>query len=282
LRSDAPQTNPTLTDASAPVVTAERSTRPRLRVRTALGVVFASVLTVVALVSCTPPGQSNAITGTNRPTPIAGATNGNLASSQLYTLNSNCQIYKPAAGSLAALIAAARYNGIALDTSECYRNYAGQVYQRNYWCGQGICANAATPGYSNHGWGKAVDFKVTNMPLNWTSFAYTWLTLNAGRFGFIHPDVVNEVWHWEWVGDGGQDHGDPVALDLRTWPMTQGANGTDVKSIQQSLNWWGANLTVDGAFGPLTGWWVGVFQSSHGLSVSGTVDLNTALKLGFH
>jgi murein L,D-transpeptidase YcbB/YkuD len=38
-----------------------------------------------------------------------------------------------------------------------YRDYAGQVYMRNYWCARGACGNAAVPGTSNHGWGIAID-----------------------------------------------------------------------------------------------------------------------------
>lgn len=38
-----------------------------------------------------------------------------------------------------------------------YRNLAGQVYLRNLWCSRGQCGNAAVPGTSNHGDGRAVD-----------------------------------------------------------------------------------------------------------------------------
>lgn len=38
-----------------------------------------------------------------------------------------------------------------------YRSFAGQVLMRRQWCAQGKCQNAAVPGTSNHGWGRAVD-----------------------------------------------------------------------------------------------------------------------------
>jgi hypothetical protein len=50
--------------------------------------------------------------------------------------------------------------GIWLTTDgslSAYRSIAGQVYEKNYWCARQNCGNAATPGYSNHGNGTAVD-----------------------------------------------------------------------------------------------------------------------------
>lgn len=38
-----------------------------------------------------------------------------------------------------------------------YRPLAGQTYLRRLWCAQGKCGNAAVPGRSNHGLGRAVD-----------------------------------------------------------------------------------------------------------------------------
>ena len=49
--------------------------------------------------------------------------------------------------------------GRAAQPRECYRTYAQQVAERNYWCSLGLCQFAAVPGTSVHGWGKAVDFQ---------------------------------------------------------------------------------------------------------------------------
>lgn len=38
-----------------------------------------------------------------------------------------------------------------------YRTLAQQVFLRNLWCSKGACQNAAVPGTSNHGLGRAVD-----------------------------------------------------------------------------------------------------------------------------
>jgi hypothetical protein len=61
---------------------------------------------------------------------------------------------------------------------------------------------AAVPGTSNHGWALAVDLcGGINSP---GSRQATWMTANAGRFGFVNPDwaaprgAKPEPWHWEY------------------------------------------------------------------------------------
>jgi cell wall-associated NlpC family hydrolase len=61
---------------------------------------------------------------------------------------------------------------------------------------------AAVPGTSNHGWALAVDLcdgvNVSGTP------QWTWMTQNAGRFGFVQPKWAApggdkpEPWHWEY------------------------------------------------------------------------------------
>ncbi len=203
---------------SVPVQT--RVSAPRRRVLSRLSILLLGlVAAVLAVTSC----QTNWSTGRspispyNRPTTIAGVTNGNLPAADLYTLNSTCRVYKQAAGSLNAMINAARADGVYLSTAECYRDYAGQVYWRKYWCARGICANAATPGYSNHGWGKAADLRDQYGSLTWSSPGYKWMVAHAGEYGWNHPGGVNEAWHWEWVGDGGTQKGYAVRVDLMWW-----------------------------------------------------------------
>jgi cell wall-associated NlpC family hydrolase len=63
-------------------------------------------------------------------------------------------------------------------------------------------ALAAVPGTSNHGWALAVDLcdgiNVSGTP------QWTWMTENAGRFGFVQPEWAGphgpkpEPWHWEY------------------------------------------------------------------------------------
>jgi hypothetical protein len=199
--------------------------RGRLPFRTRLSrgrwLLAALIACAVVITGCqaagTGPSTISPINGANSPTPIDGYTNGYLPASQLYTYSSTCQLYRPAVGSFAAMIAAAKADGVDLTPVQCYRDYANQIYWRNYWCGVGICANAAVPGTSNHGWGKAADFADQNGSLTWNSIGYQWLVANAGAWGWNHPSGVDEAWHWEWVGDGGTMHGYPIRPDLMSW-----------------------------------------------------------------
>jgi cell wall-associated NlpC family hydrolase len=83
--------------------------------------------------------------------------------------------------------------------TDSYRTYAGQV--RLYGEKPTL---AAVPGMSNHGWGLAVDF--CGGIDRYDSAQYAWMTANAGRFGFLHPDWAEpgrgreEPWHWEYAG----------------------------------------------------------------------------------
>lgn len=73
-----------------------------------------------------------------------------------------------------------------------YRDLAGQIRMRSMWCSMGKCQNAAIPGFSNHGWGIAVD---TNQG---------WVCDRLSGFGFHkrHSDAPWEGWHRKWSGRG--------------------------------------------------------------------------------
>jgi LAS superfamily LD-carboxypeptidase LdcB len=176
-------------------------------------------LGLAALTACepTPPSGLSPINPVNRPTTILGYRNGYLPTSILYSYDSTCQLYCPAAGSFTAMLNAAHQAGVMLEPVQGYRDYAGQIYMRQYWCNEGICENAATPGSSNHGWAKAADLRDQDGSLTWTSPGYAWLFANAGNYGWNHPGGVNEAWHWEWVGDGGTMHGYPILPNLLDW-----------------------------------------------------------------
>ena len=87
--------------------------------------------------------------------------------------------------------------GSPLCITDSYRSFASQVsaYARKP-------ALAAYPGTSNHGWALAVDLcggiNVAGSP------QWTWMTANAGHFGFVQPDWARpgaekpEPWHWEY------------------------------------------------------------------------------------
>lgn len=81
-----------------------------------------------------------------------------------------------------------------------YRDYAGQVAV--YAAKPQL---AAVPGRSNHGWGLAIDFSCGVERFG--SAEHQWMRVNAGRFGWFHPDWAQaggsrpEAWHWEFAAD---------------------------------------------------------------------------------
>jgi hypothetical protein len=87
--------------------------------------------------------------------------------------------------------------GQPLCITDSYRSLAAQVaafYAKP--------ALAAVPGTSNHGWALAVDL-CGGINIAGTA-QWTWMTQNAGRFGFVQPDWARpggekaEPWHWEY------------------------------------------------------------------------------------
>lgn len=157
-----------------------------------------------------------------------------------------------------------------------YRSYERQVYWRNYWCGQGNCANAATPGFSNHGWGLAGDVP-----------PYTQAQMRAygGPFGWGPcSDAPWESWHRKWCAnwhgkDPGPDgHGGGAPPDryptLRRGSSKRGA----VRRAQRHLRRWNVGIArpkVDGHFGGQTFAAVWQFQLVHGLKPDGVIGKHT-------
>jgi LAS superfamily LD-carboxypeptidase LdcB len=93
------------------------------------------------------------------------------------------------------------------------RRYQGETY----WLRRGM-APVATPGTSNHGWGLAVDVALVvngKVVAVYQSAAWTWLTRNAGRFGFswefgrtATQPGGREPWHIRYVA------GDDIPADV--------------------------------------------------------------------
>jgi LAS superfamily LD-carboxypeptidase LdcB len=89
--------------------------------------------------------------------------------------------------------------GTDISITDSYRSYADQVavkQLRGRW--------AAVPGYSNHGFGVAVD--LGGGIADFGSPQHAWMKANAPAHGWIHPDWARqggskpEAWHWEFVG----------------------------------------------------------------------------------
>lgn len=91
--------------------------------------------------------------------------------------------------------------------NSAFRTYDDQVQVRKFWEGKGKPGNAAYPGRSNHGFGRAVDFANVNLSkLTPSMKQYKWLKKNAGRYGFTRiykPGKTEawEAWHWEYLGE---------------------------------------------------------------------------------
>ena len=130
------------------------------------------------------------------------AINGFLPPSALCPLRAapGQRLISPAASAFDAMSAAFSASlGTTLCVTDSYRDYAAQVdvFRRKPNL-------AATPGRSQHGWGRAVD--LCGGVQQYGSPAYVWLKQNAGGFGFVHPDWAEpdgtkpEPWHWEFLG----------------------------------------------------------------------------------
>lgn len=102
-----------------------------------------------------------------------------------------------AAAQFLAMQTAAKQAGISLAATSGFRTMESQ--QRLY---DGYVQKlpgfnlAAKPGWSNHQGGVSMDIGGVG---SFTSAAYQWLTMNAGRFGFRN-DVRTEYWHWTYAG----------------------------------------------------------------------------------
>lgn len=156
-------------------------------------------------------------TGTKIEKGASGGTpgqSGHLTTSQLQKLSwTNKSLAPAAATALESLNKAYKAKfGTNLTVTDAYRSYAAQVRTKAQ---KG--ALAATPGYSNHGWGLAVD--LGGGANSYGTAQHKWLRENAPSYGWVWPDwarkgtplatsgsTKSEPWHWEFTsrtGSGG-------------------------------------------------------------------------------
>lgn len=92
---------------------------------------------------------------------------------------------------------AAAADGVEIHVVSGFRTMDEQEYL--YMCYQCCCCNscnlAASPGYSNHQSGHALDLNASS------SGVHAWLVAHGGEYGFS-ATVPSENWHWEWWGGG--------------------------------------------------------------------------------
>jgi hypothetical protein len=106
-------------------------------------------------------------------------------------------VEKSTANAYYVMAQAAARAGVNIRVVSGFRTMAEQ--QHLYDCYRCGCCNggnlAARPGYSNHQSGHALDLNTSS------GGVYSWLSRNAGHFGFRRT-VSSEPWHWEWWGGG--------------------------------------------------------------------------------
>lgn len=123
-------------------------------------------------------------------------------------------LHPEAARQYLAFKAYANSQNIRFTLSSAYRDLAHQI-------SLGSGSTVATPGYSPHGWGGAVDISEIyaavpgpkgekgyprNNAIARQSSLYQWFAANAPKFGFYNPyrladgRGVDEAWHWEYWG----------------------------------------------------------------------------------
>ncbi|NOY56225.1 MAG: hypothetical protein GXP34_09595 [Actinobacteria bacterium] len=144
-----------------------------------------------------------------------GLANGRLPDEALVEVDGSqslCLLEADAASRWLQLVADAAADGVQIEAAWCYRSLASQrqTYIRN--CGSlhappSACNKAtATPGRSNHGWGRAIDVTSNGRQVNCRSEAFRWLTEHGAEHGWVLPfwavcgGDTPEPWHWEWGG----------------------------------------------------------------------------------
>jgi LAS superfamily LD-carboxypeptidase LdcB len=156
---------------------------------------------------------------------LDGYVNGKMDSSRMLTV-AGCSLERDAAYTYSLMVEAAAQNDITLRTEDCYRSYRRQDAAFNRRCPLTsvpvyndagaqtgtrtvrICTGPPTAraGESNHGWGRAIDFRDQRGVLSCYDREFDWLKLNAHRFGWVHPEWARcglrtqEPWHWEYAG----------------------------------------------------------------------------------
>src|SRR5689334_6206241 len=156
------------------------------------------IVLIVTLVGLSGVGatQANAASPTipaNRPTPLAGATNGEVPRSRLINVIPHCIAAREAAPSLARLFTMARQAGVGLAADECYRTLADEVKLagianqpgNNPACvaSVGQSPSGKPVGQSMHGWGKAVDLIDYGGSLTFASPGYAFMKRYAAKVG---------------------------------------------------------------------------------------------------
>ena len=184
---------------------------------------------------------------------------------QWNTKNRTEHLENSAYASLSRMIArAVAETGSIFNLNDAYRDFDEQVamLKKNYtrvsrarskssdrsyggstWAKKPGRPLTASPGYSNHGNGVAIDIVPAAIQ--------AWLRSNAGRFGWVN-DVPSEPWHWSYLNPGKDQYRSEGVLDHGWVQKIVGAE-------------------VDHKIGPATVKLIKAWQKKHGLDADGKV-----------
>jgi hypothetical protein len=177
---------------------------------------------------------------------ISEATNGKLTSLTPISTGSGHKLNSEAAKAYEQMVAAAKADGVEWGITDSYRSLEAQnkIFDWEHYKQTkkrrklGTAGTpAAYPGTSNHGWGAAIDLKVT-----YGDKAHTWLTNNASKFGFSNPfkNPRTEPWHWEHVASaknlGSGTSPEPEGDETGTESGTTGTEGGDLTGTTSNDN----------------------------------------------
>ncbi len=103
--------------------------------------------------------------------------------------NSNALVNSRASGAFLALVNAMKAAGLPVAAESSFRTMAHQQALYNAPHTRPV----ATPGYSNHQMGLAIDFTCPN-ELSSSNECFKWMSQNAGNYGI--KNLPSEAWHW--------------------------------------------------------------------------------------
>ncbi len=190
----------TAVDASAPAPQTAAATTPSAATTTAA----ATTTSTTALrepwspaprLQTAPPSAPHVHNHVGAPPDLAKYGNGKIPPAALTEIGGGHRLWQPAAENFKRLMAEAEAAGITIGVTDSYRSYEQQVdlAERKGLYSQG--GLAATPGTSNHGWGKSLDLDLNDE-------AQAWMRANGERYGFVE-DVPREPWHWTYGAHKG-------------------------------------------------------------------------------
>lgn len=130
-----------------------------------------------------------------------------------YPADKELSVHAQIAPFLEELMQEAAKDGIDIKVLSAYRSFGAQGSLKNSYkvtYGKGANTFSADQGYSEHQLGTTIDFTTEKSAGSLAGFdsteAYTWLTRNAYRYGFVlsYPKgnayYQYEPWHWRFVG----------------------------------------------------------------------------------